>query len=371
MSVSKAPGKYQRIPVGALVPSTKNPRGSLDMTALERLSGTIMERGIIEPLVVRRMSGGLKFEIICGERRFRAAKMAGLTDLPAIVRESVDDREMLLLMLTENDEREPLTALERAQAYERLKQMGVPDREIAEREGVSKSEISNTRRLTTLPEEAKEALQSGEIDKSQAEALLAHRADPDAFAEQLDRAKAGTPSRQIEAAAKGFTDSVRNHPTPPMEQVTVPATVAGEQVDVPATRARPEGEVELVEWAHSLRRMLDAVQDGRCIVAEKQGYSLTILAVGERSDFDLREPVTSADELYIRTDAPLSETIAQGDVIRSLADPDDRGLVLSVDEGREIVRAVPEDATSAYDGPVLGISFGALDAEWERVEVER
>lgn len=358
-------GVYQVYRMDMIHPSPLNPRKVFDREAIEQLAESIKERGLLQPLVVRRCGGS--YEVICGERRYRAAKLAGLVDVPVIIRPATDE-QAILLMLTENDEREPLTTLERAQAYERLRQMGVPDREIAEREGVSKSEISNTRRLTALPEEAKEALVSGEIDKSQAEALLMHRGDPEAFAEQLDRAKAGTPSRQIERAAKPASDSARNHPAPTMETVTVPAQAAGQTVEVPVTRAKPEGEVELVEWARSLRRTLDAVQDGRCIVAEKQGYSLSILAVGERSDFDLREPVTSADELYIRTDAPLSETIAQGDVIRSLDDPDERGLVVSVDAARRQVRAIPEgQASPSYRGPVATIAFDALDAGWEKV----
>lgn len=471
----RVPGKYQRIPVGVLRPSHQNPRSNA-WANLQSLAQTIRERGIIEPLVVRRMDDHL-FEIICGERRYRAAMLAGLTDLPSIIREDVSDAEMLMLMLTENDEREPLTPLERADAYARLKAMGVPDRVIAEKEGVSRSTISNTRRLTQLPEEAREALQAGEIDQSQAEALLMHK-EPEKQIEQLHRAKEGAPSRAIERAARPKPETIpepsQNHtdpvpcgidgdpPAKPAPRWGTPPSIDRDEyrraLDIAGTRysfdvdalieeAREEIEAETFPRGKKLRDVevtwdeLEKVRQtysADCIGLERIkgiycdeemlwvaiGCSYTKDHTGDHADCigvvpaeewdgatrtcdemnayhawkyqgggglnytglrvkhhgksyvltgvrirfvvqgpDLREPVTSADELEIRTDP----AVHPGDILRSLDDPEDRGLVVSVDEGKGIARAVPEDARADYAGPVQSIPLGEIGVRWEVV----
>jgi len=147
------------------------PRKSFDSNALDELSASIRSSGLIQPVVVRRQGPG--FQLIAGERRWRAARQAGLSQIPAIVRE-VTDAESLELALVENLLREDLNPMEEGEAFDKLlSQFGWTQEELAQRVGKDRSSISNALRLLRLPLPIQEDLRSGRLTMGHARALLA------------------------------------------------------------------------------------------------------------------------------------------------------------------------------------------------------
>jgi len=159
-------------PIDALIPNSRQPRELLDESALDQLAASIRKSGILQPIVVRRI--GEKLEIIAGERRWRAARLAGLTEVPVVVREHVPDDELLELALLENVQRVDLNPIEKARAYRRLVQeFGKTTEEIAATVGLDRATVSNTMRLLDLLPEVQAAVQRGAISAGHARALLA------------------------------------------------------------------------------------------------------------------------------------------------------------------------------------------------------
>jgi len=160
-----------QLDVNQLQPNPLQPRGSITPESLVDLIDSIKEHGILEPLVVAKTPAG--YQIIAGERRWRAAKLAGLTHVPAIIRETTP-RGMLEMALVENVQRIDLNPLERAKGFERLlTEFGLTASEIASRIGKSVAYVSNTLRLLTLPDALKDGLLSGLITEGHARALSA------------------------------------------------------------------------------------------------------------------------------------------------------------------------------------------------------
>jgi ParB family transcriptional regulator, chromosome partitioning protein len=145
------------------------PRGLISPESLTELVNSIKEHGVIEPLVVAKTPAG--YQLIAGERRWRASKQAGLSTVPVIVRETTA-RGMLEMAIVENVQREDLNPIERAQAFQRLiEEFGLPVSEIAKRVGKSESYVSNTMRLMALPDAIKDGLISGAITEGHARAI--------------------------------------------------------------------------------------------------------------------------------------------------------------------------------------------------------
>ena len=162
--------------VDAISPHPDQPRQSFDPQKMEELVQTVREKGILSPVIVRSVGSG--YQLISGERRWRAAKLAGMERVPAILRE-VSDREALELSLIENIQREDLKPLEEALAYQRLLQLhGGTQEELAQRVGKDRSTVANALRLLRLPRPAQEALENGFITPGHARCLLA--VSPDA-----------------------------------------------------------------------------------------------------------------------------------------------------------------------------------------------
>lgn len=150
-------------------PNPLQPRGLIAPDSLNDLIQSIKEHGIIEPLVVAKTPAG--YQIIAGERRWRAAKMAGLTTVPVLIKETTS-RGMLEMAIVENVQREDLNPIERAQAFQRLiEEFGLPVMEISKRIGKSESYVSNTIRLLVLPDAIKDGLISGAISEGHARAI--------------------------------------------------------------------------------------------------------------------------------------------------------------------------------------------------------
>lgn len=162
--------EVEQIDISELRTNPYQPRKTFDADALEELKVSIEEYGIIQPLIVRQSIKG--YEIVAGERRFRAAKLAGLEEVPAIVKD-FDDAKMMEIALLENLQREDLTVIEEAQAYKSLlEELKLTQDELSNKIGKSRSHISNTMRLLTLPDEVVAHVNSGILSMGHARALL-------------------------------------------------------------------------------------------------------------------------------------------------------------------------------------------------------
>ncbi len=167
-----APSELLEIPVDAVHPNPKQPRRRFEADAASGLADSVRKQGVIQPLLVRpRGVGG--YEIVAGERRWRAAREAGRQTVPAVVR-AVDDRDTLLLGLVENVAREQLTAVEESRAYAVLiDEFGLSLGEVAERVGRSKPSVSNRIRLLELPDDVLGMVERGQLSEGHARAVLA------------------------------------------------------------------------------------------------------------------------------------------------------------------------------------------------------
>lgn len=164
-----------RLPIAALRPTQGQPRMSFDTTALEELADSIRSQGIVQPLLVRPIRSGdtTFYEIVAGERRWRAARLAGLEVVPVHIRE-MSDEEALTAALIENLQREDLNPLEEALAIQTLRdRLNISQEDVAKRLGKSRSAIANALRLLQLPDNMREALRGGSISPGHARALLA------------------------------------------------------------------------------------------------------------------------------------------------------------------------------------------------------
>lgn len=191
-------------------PNRNQPRTNFDEDALSELADSIEKHGLIQPIVVRPTSSGV-YQIVAGERRWRACRMAGLSEVPVIIKE-LDDQKYFEVALIENLQREDLNAVEEAQGYRTLiDSYSLTQEQVAESVGKSRSAVTNALRLLNLDDGALEALKNGEITAGHARAILA--ADNDELAaEMLKAAKAGTSVRELEAMTKSKPDTAKFTP---------------------------------------------------------------------------------------------------------------------------------------------------------------
>ncbi|MDI3316844.1 MAG: ParB/RepB/Spo0J family partition protein [Bacillota bacterium] len=169
--LEQRPGEEVRLlPVGAIRANPMQPRRQMDDAKLQELVASVKEHGVLEPVIVRR--AGERYELVAGERRWRAASQAGLAEIPAILRD-VDDRQMLELALIENIQREELSPLDEARAYATLiHDLGLTQEEVARRVGKSRSTIANSLRLLQLPEPVAQWVERRVLSEGHARALL-------------------------------------------------------------------------------------------------------------------------------------------------------------------------------------------------------
>ncbi|MFU7527106.1 ParB/RepB/Spo0J family partition protein [Qipengyuania sp. ASV99] len=159
------------LPVSAIEPLPGNPRKHFDESALDELAASISQRGVIQPIIVRPRGAG-KYQLVAGERRWRAAQKARLHEIPALVRE-LDDREVMALALIENLQREDLNPVEEARAYHRLSEdEGMTQAEIARMVEKSRSHVANMQRLLALPEAVLDLVEAGRLSMGHARALI-------------------------------------------------------------------------------------------------------------------------------------------------------------------------------------------------------
>ena len=171
-AAADADGSFRRLPVDVIRRGKHQPRRVVEESALEELAHSVRTRGIVQPIVVRPAGPG-SFEIVAGERRWRAAQMAGLDEVPAVVREC-SDREAAAVALIENIQREDLNPIEEAEGYRTLAdEFGLTHQELADAVGRSRSSVSNALRLLDLNEDVRALVERGELDMGHARALLA------------------------------------------------------------------------------------------------------------------------------------------------------------------------------------------------------
>jgi ParB family chromosome partitioning protein len=197
-AIERARGQ-RRVPVEFLRPNPRNPRRRFDDTELDELSASIRTKGILQPILVRTVSGAPDaYEIIAGERRWRAAQRAGLHDVPVLFLE-INDKEALEIAIIENVQRADLNPLEEAMGYDSLiEQFSYAQAELAKIVGKSRSYIANTLRLMKLPESVKRHLAEGRLTAGHARALLGSD-NPEALAKSI--IEKGLNVRDVEALA--------------------------------------------------------------------------------------------------------------------------------------------------------------------------
>jgi ParB family chromosome partitioning protein len=257
-----AQSELAQLPVEAIHPNPRQPRRRHDAEAAHGLADSVRVQGVIQPVVVRRrLAGG--FELIAGERRWRAAREAGLPTIPALVRDA-DDRDSLLLALVENVAREDLSPVEEARACTLLiDDFGLSLGEVSERVGRSKPAVSNRMRLLDLPDDVLALVERGELSEGHARAVLAVPDQEGRRRLAREIVKTGMSVRAAEGKARwaGAKQKPRTKGTPVDPALASRARTAAERLTglpVRLTRGRLEihfaDEYELAELAEALER---------------------------------------------------------------------------------------------------------------------
>jgi len=243
---------FHEIPISAIEPNPNQPRTHFDEEALTELTASIREVGVLQPILVRPLEGD-RYQLIAGERRWRAARRAGLDRIPAIVREG-DDVQSVEHALVENLHRQDLSPLEEAAAFQQLiEDFGLTHDDVATRVGKSRTTVTNTLRLLQLPPAIQHLLADGRLTAGHARALL------------------GTPDRAVQdALAKRAVQeqlSVRQVEELVREAVSAPAA---ERVGVPRPALRPPGLLELEEllsdYLHTRVKVSMGTKHGKVVI---------------------------------------------------------------------------------------------------------
>ena len=206
---------YKLLPIYKVEPNPDQPRRDFDEEELQALSESIAEHGIIQPLTVRETAGGY-YQIIAGERRWRAARMAGLSEVPAVIMEA-DDRKAMELALIENLQRQDLNPVEEALGYQSLMtEYGLTQEEASQRVGKSRSAVANALRLLNLPDALLLKVREGALTPGHARAILSIKTEK----KQLEAAQKiialGLSVRQAELLCKNMSKAPRELPTEPL-----------------------------------------------------------------------------------------------------------------------------------------------------------
>jgi ParB family chromosome partitioning protein len=240
---SPASGGLKELPIGAIAPNPFQPRRNFDEAQLKELADSIAASGLLQPIIVRARPEG-RYELIAGERRWRAAQRLGWSRIPAVVRD-VDDRALLTLALIENLQRDALSPLDAARGYQQLMQdFSLPQQEVARLVGKDRSTVSNTLRLLRLPDDVQQLLERRALSEGHARALLAL-----AEAQEISRLArecvlAEWSVRDLEARVRG-------------EQVQAPASVRKLLRRPRAETRNPSADIRRVEDALRKRLQTD------------------------------------------------------------------------------------------------------------------
>ena len=201
------------VEIDSIVPNPRQPRRALDPEALQELASSIKEQGLVQPLVVTGAGDG--YQLLVGERRWRAAKLAGLEKVQVVIREATP-QQMLELALVENLQREDLNPLETATAYQQLvEEFGMTQRQVADKVGKNRVTVTNTLRLLNLPDEVKDALLAEEISEGHARAMLRLRSKREQTQVVAAIIKSGLSVRQTEELVRRMVEEPEAKLEPP------------------------------------------------------------------------------------------------------------------------------------------------------------
>lgn len=190
------------LPLDQIEPNSRQPRSDFDPAELSALARSIAAQGLIQPILVSEEKAG-RFTIVAGERRWRAAREAGLSKVPVVVRSIEGEGARLETALVENIQRADLNALEEAEAFDRLhKKFGMSHKQVAERIGKSRASVTNRLRLLGLPAEIQKMIRAGELTEGQARPLLSLGSKPDQLRLARRAVKEGLSARQLEALTR-------------------------------------------------------------------------------------------------------------------------------------------------------------------------
>ncbi len=241
-------GPLRVVPIASVRPNPFQPRRAFDDESLEALAASVREVGVLQPLIVRPVNGEPDhFELIAGERRWRAATLAGLEAVPVLVQDDVNDRLSLEQAVVENLHRVDLHPLEEAAAYQQLiNEFALTHEQVAQRVGKSRANVTNTLRLLQLGEVAQAALASGQISAGHARSLLA-LSDPEAQGAMVARIVKGELS--VRATEEAVRVALEPRPEPP--------AAAGGEPPSARPRLRPVPDASVAELEHLLEDYLD------------------------------------------------------------------------------------------------------------------
>jgi ParB family chromosome partitioning protein len=274
--VASDAAEVRMIQLDAIAPNPYQPRREFSEEGLADLSASIKTRGVLQPILIRSLNNG-KYELVAGERRLRASKLAGLTEIPTLIRE-MTDQESLAIALIENLQREDLNAVEEALGYQQLqKEFGLSQEELARQVGKSRSAVANSLRLLNLPEAVQTNIQQGAISAGHGRAIMA--VNESDIQEVLHRriAENGLTVRQAEAQATFWKQNGR---LPGAEEVGQPEGVN----KAPKTSAAPL-DPKLMELQAAMAGLLGlkvkisgSLESGKITVNYKSEKSLLSIA---------------------------------------------------------------------------------------------
>jgi ParB family transcriptional regulator, chromosome partitioning protein len=251
-----APAPKNVLPVSSIQPNAEQPRAEFDHAKLTELAASIEAHGIIQPIIVRKFKDG--YQIVAGERRWRAAQLAGLSEVPVVIQE-ITDENLLEIALIENIQREDLNPIETAQAFDRLSKMGFSQEEIGRRTGKDRATIANLIRLLRLPKAVQDLVAGGRLSMGHARALLSLQHGQ----EQLDLAQVavdkGLSVRQVEQQAQILLGD--KEPAKPKKEVHVDPNVKaaiesleralGTRVKIIASPSGQRGRIEIEYYSQA------------------------------------------------------------------------------------------------------------------------
>lgn len=270
-------GEASQLPISAIRPNRYQPRRLMDEAKLTELTESIREHGVVQPILVRAVDDG--YELVAGERRWRAAQLAGLAEIPAVVRD-YDDAQSMEIALVENLQREDLNPLEEADAFRRLMdEFNLTQEAVAQKVGRSRPAVANALRLLTLPEAIRQDVSRGTISAGHARAILS--LDRDDLRQRLAEAvktrslsvrQAEELARELPKQRQPRAKAARAHSDPILSEVEENLRRAfGTQVRIKQSRGKDKGRIEVEYYTREdLERILDLVL-GRRLPAESRG----------------------------------------------------------------------------------------------------
>ncbi len=223
--VSTQNSPYQLLPIHKVEPNPGQPRQDFDEEELQSLSESIATHGIVQPLTVRELSSGY-YQIIAGERRWRAARLAGLSEVPAVIIEA-DDKTVMELALIENLQRQDLNPIEEALGYQTLiREYGLTQEDAATRVGKSRPAVANALRLLSLPQEVLDMLRTGKLSAGHARAILSIKSEKVQLDAANKIANLGLSVRQAELLCKNLAKEPKKAPA--TEDITLKVNYVAE-----------------------------------------------------------------------------------------------------------------------------------------------